>query len=71
MPTYTVEVLNSSTVTPDSLLVTVDFTVLDNQAFEYVVANGTANIYYRVIFLTTTTDEQIVESTVDFRIRDL
>ena len=65
-----VTVLNSSTVLPDSLLVTIDFTVLDNKALEYVVANGEDGIHYRVSIVMTTTEDQIVEASVDFRIRN-
>jgi len=65
-----VTVLNSSTVLPDSLLVTIDFLVLENQALEYVVANGENNIHYRVSIVMTTTEDQIVETSIDFRIRN-
>lgn len=64
----TIAVLNSTTVLPDTLIVTVVNVDEAGQWAEYVVTKGVDGIHYRVTFTGLTTFDDFVQTVLDFRI---
>lgn len=72
VPTPVITVLNSTTALPSALEVTIDsYTANDSQAVDYVVAGGESGIRYTLIFTATTTLDEVVVSSIGFRVDDL